>query len=494
MKHRQGYSWYPQYDQYRGRILQHIATIQPNFGLIATEDYMPISEAWEQFVHPICGRVWEIDDGGKGKASKALDANPEKAAVDLLDRYLRKRDKWIARAQADGRPFPDEWHLIGAAWNELNQHTTYARIVEGTKYLLRKAKQEGFPFLVIRTGVGHPSDLNPDGSVDWSAFDDPELEELIVETGSIVGLHAYFQMEGPMHSWTDEVGKLREDYPYLAGRHHGFPLQDVPIVLDETGIDGGIYNRNPRWGWKEYGVQAYTYAQMLLEAHQALDNRVLAQCPFLLDYQNDEWWSFNYVDVLDHIEEWVARIDVDIPNNAGEEPIILLPPKNQHTVTVIQREREPTDRADDNLSAFDRAMQWIFKAEGGFQKNPKDPGNWYKGELIGTKYGISAASWAHRYDIPNLTRAQARFIDYKYYWLPSGADKLDWPFSLLLFDTAVLHGVTTAVGWQEQAGQMFDYSIFARRLRLYRDSENADEFGDGWRNRLIDLLEVMANG
>jgi hypothetical protein len=300
--HRQGYGWYPAHDEYRGRIHGHIRRVRPAFGVVMTEDYMPISEAWEAHPHAICARVWAIDDHN-GDAGRALDADPRVAAEDLLQRYVDKIAQWRAQANMAERPFPDADHLYISAWNEPNQHTSYAKIAEGNKWLCRMATQAGVRVLAIKLGVGHPAELHADKSVNWSNFDDFELEEAINEGGHVVGFHAYFQAEGPDNG---------EDYAYLAGRHHGWPL-DTPMVLDETGIDGGIFNRNPGWGWQAYGVSAAAYADMLRWTHDRLDPRVAAQCPYGLDFQNREWASFNYVDALDDIEQWVAQSAATAP-------------------------------------------------------------------------------------------------------------------------------------------------------------------------------------
>ena len=123
--------------------------------------------------------------------------------------------------------------------------------------------------------------------------------------------------------------------------------------------------------------------------------------------------------------------------------------------------------------------------------DPNDSGNWYNGQLIGTKYGISAASWADQYDIPNLTLEQAQAIYRQHYWQASGADKLPWPACLLVFDTAVLHGVGTAAAWLSEAGPNA-YAFAAKRLKVYVESDKWKHFGVGWTNRVAELLAEMA--
>jgi lysozyme family protein len=72
------------------------------------------------------------------------------------------------------------------------------------------------------------------------------------------------------------------------------------------------------------------------------------------------------------------------------------------------------------VAIWDRCYTKTLKFEGGFQKNPKDRGNWTGGnigvgELKGTKYGISAKSYPNL-DIESLTQDQAIAIYRRDYW------------------------------------------------------------------------------
>ena len=111
------------------------------------------------------------------------------------------------------------------------------------------------------------------------------------------------------------------------------------------------------------------------------------------------------------------------------------------------------------------------------------------GELKGTKYGISAASYP-ALDIAMLTQTDAIAIYRRDYWQPSGADQLPWPACLLVMDTAVLHGVSAATKMLAEVGPN-PYSLAAKRLRIYTASKNWDVFGAGWTNRIAALLEKM---
>lgn len=95
------------------------------------------------------------------------------------------------------------------------------------------------------------------------------------------------------------------------------------------------------------------------------------------------------------------------------------------------------------------ALKTIFKNEGGFQKLKNDSGNWTGGKvgvgrLVGTKYGICAASYP-KVDIPNLTLQEAARYYERDYWNPLrlGDIKSQWLATMFL-DTAVNCGTGTA--------------------------------------------------
>lgn len=84
-----------------------------------------------------------------------------------------------------------------------------------------------------------------------------------------------------------------------------------------------------------------------------------------------------------------------------------------------------------------------------FQKDPGDSGNWTggevgKGELKGTKYGISAAQYPEL-DIENMTADQAASIYRETYWKQHYSDIESQPVANKLFDMGVLFWVATAV-------------------------------------------------
>lgn len=164
---------------------------------------------------------------------------------------------------------------------------------------------------------------------------------------------------------------------------------------------------------------------------------------------------------------------------------------------------------------FDTAFSLVIDTEQGFQKDPRDSGNWTGGkvnvgELKGTKYGISAAAYPDL-DIINLTLNQAKQIYKKDYWDVIRADELPDPIKFCVFDTAVNSGVTTAIKTLQQAvgvkadgaigkitmeaiKSMDPYQIKCRflgiRLNFITNIRNWDVYGKGWTVRIAKILTM----
>jgi len=132
-------------------------------------------------------------------------------------------------------------------------------------------------------------------------------------------------------------------------------------------------------------------------------------------------------------------------------------------------------------SEFKKAVEFVFKWEGGYSNDPNDPG----GE---TKFGISKRSYPEL-DISKLTLEQAKKIYYENYWLKSGCQNMEYPLNLVVFDTAVNMG-------RRRAEKIYD-EAFGRRgyllLRLYTYSrfKLAKIYFRGWSNRVLDLYKTI---
>jgi lysozyme family protein len=96
-----------------------------------------------------------------------------------------------------------------------------------------------------------------------------------------------------------------------------------------------------------------------------------------------------------------------------------------------------------HMASFDQALSYTGINEGGFQKNPNDPGNWYNGELLGTRWGISAPiARAHGYlgRMEDLPKSFADSIYRSTYW-PGLEPLTNQAIATKIFDMRVNFGV-----------------------------------------------------
>lgn len=165
------------------------------------------------------------------------------------------------------------------------------------------------------------------------------------------------------------------------------------------------------------------------------------------------------------------------------------------------------------LTPFDVAFNFTVGQEGGFSKDPNDPGNWTsgivnQGTLLGTKYGIAANSYP-KLDIANLTLDDAKAIYKKDYW-----DKL--PATLapkaagVVFDQAVNSGISRAIKilqatvgtpadgvWgpkSDSALLNYDQTNFTAKycstcILFYTSLSTFSIYGKGWMNRISKRLQ-----
>lgn len=143
---------------------------------------------------------------------------------------------------------------------------------------------------------------------------------------------------------------------------------------------------------------------------------------------------------------------------------------------------------------FQRAIKFVLKSEGGYSNNPKDPGG-------ATNMGITQntyTAWNNAHsigfrDVKNITRAEVESIYFRNYWQAVGADKTtNYALALLLFDTAVNHGVSTSKKLAIKAN--YDINKFlSLRMQAYRNDRNWATFGKGWTNRISAIKSEIAN-
>lgn len=138
-------------------------------------------------------------------------------------------------------------------------------------------------------------------------------------------------------------------------------------------------------------------------------------------------------------------------------------------------------------------MGFVLRWEGGFSKNPDDPGNWTGGvvgvgELKGTNWGISAAAFPHL-DIENLTLEDARAIYRSGYWEPLNLDDYSPEYAMVVFDSAVQHGVNRARAWMGEHPTVESYLL--NRMNFYTNLRDFGTFGRGWMRRMHALMHEV---
>lgn len=160
------------------------------------------------------------------------------------------------------------------------------------------------------------------------------------------------------------------------------------------------------------------------------------------------------------------------------------------------------------MKPFDKAMEHVFKWEGGYVNDPRDPG----GE---TKYGISKRAYPVL-DIASLTKEDAKSIYKRDYWDKVRGDNLPEPIAIFVFDTAVNQGVFYASTMLQNAvGALPDGIIGLKTLdavkrqnivltlgkmsldrsKRYIENKNFTVYGRGWLRRMYSCLnEALTYG
>ena len=166
---------------------------------------------------------------------------------------------------------------------------------------------------------------------------------------------------------------------------------------------------------------------------------------------------------------------------------------------------------------FDQAFERLIGHEGSFTNDKKDRGNWTtgiigKGQLKGTKYGISAMTYP-QLDIKNLTLGQAKQIYKRDWWDALSANSLDTAIVFQVWDFAINAGMATAKRKLQSAVGVADDGIIgnitlkainsadlndvlmkfnAERLTYYTKLSTWPTYGKGWTNRVAGQLRYAA--
>ena len=166
---------------------------------------------------------------------------------------------------------------------------------------------------------------------------------------------------------------------------------------------------------------------------------------------------------------------------------------------------------------FDQAFERLIGHEGQFTNDRQDRGNWTtgiigKGELKGTKFGISAMTYPDL-DILNLTLDQAKAIYKRDWWDKINADSLHSAIVFQVWDFAVNAGMGTAKRKLQKAVGLAEDGIIgkktlqaiqnaelndvlmkfnAEKLKHYTSLSTWPQYGKGWTNRVANQLAYAA--
>jgi len=142
---------------------------------------------------------------------------------------------------------------------------------------------------------------------------------------------------------------------------------------------------------------------------------------------------------------------------------------------------------------FEHAFVKLIGHEGGLSLDPKDRGNWTtgiigKGELKGTKYGISAMSYPHL-NIQALTLEQAEDIYREDFWGQS--DLIPAAVRFDFFDAAVNSGYVQSVKWLQRAAGASDDGVMGPKTLLAVRKSNPQQLAKRFNGHRLSAMTNM---
>ncbi len=144
------------------------------------------------------------------------------------------------------------------------------------------------------------------------------------------------------------------------------------------------------------------------------------------------------------------------------------------------------------MTSFERALEFVLRAEGGYANNPADPGGATNEGVTQREYSAWRREGGHpTQDVKDLTPNKRNAVYFDDYWQAAGCQSIAWPLCLVQFDTAVNCGVQRAKGFLSACGGDVHAYLKKRRsyyLALVAIRPALKVFLKGWLNRM-DLLE-----
>lgn len=180
------------------------------------------------------------------------------------------------------------------------------------------------------------------------------------------------------------------------------------------------------------------------------------------------------------------------------------------------------------MANFQQAYNRVLDAEGGYQNDARDTGNYNsRGQNVGTNLGISAPvyeSWIGRpptvADMKAITTTIARSIYKARFWDRIQGDRInDQAVAEIIFDGVVNHGVSRGTKLAQKVLRVPEDGVFGdqtltalnranpgtfyaaykeERIRFYNqlaaNSSNHAAFLQGWLNRMAKFSDYAATG
>lgn len=142
------------------------------------------------------------------------------------------------------------------------------------------------------------------------------------------------------------------------------------------------------------------------------------------------------------------------------------------------------------MTDFDRAIEWLFRKEGGYSNDPAD----YGGEtMLGISKRYFPVQFSEIMALPDDQKMpHARHFYEVEFWRKFGCDTMIYPLNIIIFDSAVNTGKSF------YAQNDFWYDILFKRLKHHskrvEDDKTQLKFLRGWLNRVIGLYEEFVRG
>jgi hypothetical protein len=224
--------------------------------------------------------------------SRLLDANPD------MPRLVITKNEVIHNTHPE--PYWTAWVDYHVRW-------------------LRRAHALGINGVVGQINSGHPYVYPIDSVNQWAKL--APVDDAM-NAGDYWGLHEYWGMAGPWASW-----------PWTCGRHLLCPTKHN-ILLDEVGFDlytdGAVEDKHRR-GWAANRSAADYVAELVTYHRMITDPRVKGTAIFLLDYDNNEWQSFDTHSIRDMLLQ--QRDSMDTPDSLMTMPARLVLPVANPRIT-----------------------------------------------------------------------------------------------------------------------------------------------------------------